>query len=81
MQAIQTKFLGPTNTKPARIKAFTESGKSVVLSYEYGCGAEQNADRAVMTLCKRMGWSGTLHCGSTASGYVYTFEQFNALVV
>ena len=34
MQAIQTKYIGPTNTKGARIKAFCAAG-SITIPYNY----------------------------------------------
>ena len=42
MKAIQTKYLGPTNHKGARIKAWADGWGSVIISYPH----EYNAERA-----------------------------------
>lgn len=40
MQAIQTRFLAPTNTKGDRIKAWCARG-SITVGYDYGIDGEQ----------------------------------------
>lgn len=57
MQAIQTKYIAPTNTKPARIKATVQAG-SVTLSWEYGLDVEENHKAACVALRERLGWVG-----------------------
>lgn len=53
MQAIQTRYLRATNTKPSRIKALCERG-SLTLTYNSfnGLGGEQAHIEAVNQLCK-----------------------------
>ena len=52
MQAIQTKFLGPTNTRGSRIKA-TCWLTSVTVSWDYGANVEENHTAAIEALvCK-----------------------------
>jgi hypothetical protein len=41
MQAITTKFFGPTNRLGARVKAYCERG-SLTVSWDYALGIEQN---------------------------------------
>jgi hypothetical protein len=50
MQAIQTKYLGPTNTKGSRIKAWCERG-SVTVDYDQysGVGAHDKAMKALIS--------------------------------
>jgi len=69
MIAIVTKFLGPTNTKPARVKA-TAGGNSVTVSYH---SDDFPHKLAALNLCKKMGWTGKLVGGHTSTGMVYVF--------
>ena len=56
MQAITTKFLGPTDTKGARIKASTGEG-SMTVAYEYDAdNSEARHRRAAQLLAERRGW-------------------------
>jgi len=66
MKAIQTKYLGPTNTKLSRVKAFVD-GNSVVLSWDYSIGCEANHIAAAETLRVKQGWTGKFY-GKLASG-------------
>lgn len=44
--AITTKFIGPTNTRGSRVKAFLPSGLSVTLSWDHALNSEENHARA-----------------------------------
>ncbi len=46
MKAIQVRYLGPTNTKGARLKAWTDAG-SITESRDYELGADQQAKRLI----------------------------------
>ena len=68
MQAIVTKFIGPTNHKGARIKASAQAN-SVTVSYEYGADGQDGAhDLAAKALIREMGWFGTWIRGATPDG-------------
>ncbi len=77
MQAITTKFLGPTNTKGSRIKA-TCWLMSVTVSWDHALNVEDNHNIAIDELVERMNRersnkdnSGTWHVvavGSLADG-------------
>lgn len=79
MQAIMTKYIGPTNHKPSRVKAYTEAfPRGVTVSWEYGAGnlssssdVEANHDRAAKAFIQKLGWHGNWVRGSTRDGYVY----------
>ena len=60
MQAIQTRFLSPTNSRGARIKAWCKAG-SKTMAYHYGMNTDLNHYEAAMQLFKQLGWdnSGT----------------------
>jgi hypothetical protein len=55
MQAIITKYLGPTNTKGSRIKA-TCAAASVTLGYDSALNSDGNHRAAAEALCKKLGW-------------------------
>lgn len=71
MQAIQTKYLGPTNHRGARIKATCDSG-SVTVSWDYSHNVEDNHRLAAEALSLKLGWlmvtHGTVHTGSLPDG-------------
>lgn len=76
MIAIQTKYLGPTNYRGSRIKAWTESGHSLTVDYphERNQGADAHSV-AALALAKKLGWPGDLISGGTDKGYVFVFAH------
>lgn len=79
MQAILTKVLPCTNTKPTRIKAYTEGGNSLILSWAE-CdreGRDQGHAHlyAAQRLCDKMDWRGRLIGGGTPTGYAFVFAD------
>lgn len=78
MQAIQTKYLAPTNSRGARIKA-TCAAKSITVSYAYELNIAENHRLAATELKTSLGWSGTLESGSLKDGsYVHVFRRESA---
>ena len=66
MKAIQTRYLGPTNVRGSRIKAFAEGGNQLTVSYDHD---SDNPHRdAAVALCKKLGWAGTLAEGGLPNG-------------
>lgn len=57
MKAIQVKFLGPTNTKGSRWKAFVDGGNQVTVSTDYALNSDENALQAATKLLYKMGWN------------------------
>ena len=55
MQAIVTKFIGPTNTRGARIKATAYAG-SITLSWDYALGTTGNHRAAALALADKFKW-------------------------
>ncbi len=55
MQAIQTKYLGPTNFRGSRVKAMAQSG-SVTVGWNDAYDTDDNHRNAALTLAKRLGW-------------------------
>lgn len=66
MQAIQTKYLSPTNTKPSRIKAWCEAG-SVTISYPHEHDESGAHYSAAQALAVKLEWTGP-HYGELKQG-------------
>lgn len=54
-QAIQVKYLGPTDTLGSRMKA-TAFGGSFTVEYNPALNSEQNAEAAMLALVSKLGW-------------------------
>lgn len=71
-QAIITKFVGPTNTRGARIIAKTGGGlNKETVSWNYEAGVEDNHREAAQHLMETMGWTGELIGGGLVEGYAW----------
>jgi hypothetical protein len=66
-QAIETKFLGPTETKGSRVKALCQAG-SITLSWDHSLRPDDNHAAAAQALADKMGWEGDLFGGGKADG-------------
>jgi hypothetical protein len=78
MIAIQTKYLGPTNTKGARIKAFTCNDHSAIINYDYALSDEKLHFEAVKALKEKyaLDWDiSEMSYGGIKDGYVFTFPH------
>lgn len=73
-KAITTKYLGPTNHKGARIKAYAYGG-SIIVPFDYACNGDEMHKRAAMALVRKMGWGGKYKYiqGCLPSGIGYCF--------
>lgn len=80
MQAIITKFYGPTNHKGSRMKATCDAG-TVWMSYEYGLNIDGNHAKAAKMLIDKLGWNtdyyGELVMGGLPGnqGYAHVFTK------
>jgi hypothetical protein len=74
MQAITTKYFGPTNTRGARIKASCPAG-SVSVPYDDELNTEEMHTAAFKVLVAKLGWTtpsyGNWFIGGTQAGYVF----------
>ena len=80
MKAILTKVLPCTDTRPTRIKAYTEGGNSLTVSWtECDEGRTQGEAHmyAARKLCNKMHWGGKLIGGGTLEGYCFVFKNSN----
>lgn len=57
MQAITTKYLGPTNHRGSRVKATCEAG-SVIVGWDHALDSQGNHDAACRAMALKMGWHG-----------------------
>ena len=72
MKAIETKYLGPTNYRGSRCKAWTD-GASIVLDWDHSLNSEGNHRAAAVALYEKMGWHGTIAQGGTLRTDVFVF--------
>lgn len=86
MQAIQTKRLGWTNSRPSRVKAESSSGHKITLSWDE-CQDGNRSDEeahgyAASVLVQKLGWftaTNYLIGGGFKDGYVFVFSDSNIL--
>jgi hypothetical protein len=71
MVAILTKYLGPTNFRGARVKAYTETKLSVTVHWDHALNPEENHRVAAMALVAKMCWTGRWVGGATEQGYAF----------
>lgn len=75
MQAIQTRYLSPTNTKGARIKAWAKAG-SVTISYPHELSGQACHRAAAEALARKFEWTGEKYgdlLGSQLINHDYVF--------
>ena len=76
--AIFTKYLGPTNYRPGRIKAWAKSGGklSITIGYPHELSHSQAHAAAAIALCDKMGWTfGLLHQAHAENGCVFVMGR------
>lgn len=74
-QAITTKYVAPTNHRGTRVIATSGSGHRLVWSWKYELGSYENHRAAAEALARKLDWRGTLHGGSTKTGYSFVFDE------
>jgi hypothetical protein len=73
MQAILTKYLGPTNTKGGRVTArWAETGRKVTEPWDYELDVRENHEAAARALVAKADLGNPrLYAGSTKTGYAF----------
>jgi len=77
MKAIQTKYLSPTNTKGARIKAFDFDGNSITIPHDYECNDSGAYYKAACAFLDKMRWQwdrSKIVNGAVKGGYVFCYN-------
>jgi hypothetical protein len=70
-QTIITKFLGPTNSNGARVKASCEA-KVMIFAWDHSLSSQDNHSAAAMKLAKdALVWEGSFIVGALNTGYVF----------
>lgn len=76
MQAITTKFLGPTNSRGSRIVAKCQA-KRIFVNWDYSLDLDANHELAATELSKRLGWDkapyGKMVGGALPDGIGFAF--------
>ncbi len=67
MQAILTRYHGPTNTRGSRITAKAEAGRTSV-AYDHALNYDQNHRAAALALMAKVGWEHDLASGTLPGG-------------
>lgn len=70
-QAIETKYIGPTGHRGARIRATTVGGGDLMHSWNYALGIEGNHYAAAEALRVELDWSSIKAGSATAKGYAF----------
>ena len=77
MIAILTKYLGPTNSRGSRIKAYTSNeGQSITISYDYALDGEALHRKAAQALMDKMNWPNKLVAGGIEGGYAFVMLPY-----
>jgi hypothetical protein len=82
MKAISTRYIGPTNTRGARLVASDGDGNRCTIPYPMNLSGAAVHASAALALCQKKAWSGELIAATTAEGYVFVWvngsERFTA---
>lgn len=74
-QAIETRYLGPTNHRSSRIVARSASGHRIICSWDDALGVDENHHAAAQALADKLGWRSRLATGALANSYVHVFVE------
>ena len=74
-QAIETKYLGPTNYRGSRITAKAPAGK-VTLEWNYELSTEENHVEAAKALANKFEWNyDEMVTGALGNSYVHALKR------
>lgn len=75
-QAIQTRWIPPTNKKGARVSAQADGGR-VVVSWDHSLNVDGNHIHAATTLANKLGWPTDIMVGGglpKSNSYCFVFN-------
>jgi hypothetical protein len=72
--AIETKYVGPNNSRGSTIVAKANKQK-IIVSYDHSLNPDENHAEAARALCRKNNWTGNLVKGGTKDGYVFVFAD------
>ena len=70
-QAIETYYIGPTNSRGARVKAVSGSGISITTSYDHALSIGEVHAAACKALVDKMNWGGSWIGGGSKRGHYF----------
>ena len=73
MKAIFTKYLGLTNTRGSRVKAYDGDRNSVTIHWNDELDSDENHKSAAKALCRKMNWAGSMVMGGHKNVNVHVF--------
>jgi hypothetical protein len=73
MTGIQTKYLGPTEKRTARIVAWTTSDKPIRItdSYDASMSLYENHANMARRLAEKLDWTGDYYSCNTPNGFIF----------
>ena len=74
MQAIRTRYFGPTNVRGSRIQAKCEA-KTIYLSYDHALNLDENHQAACQKLLSIMDWGSPMVGGTFANDMYWVFQN------
>lgn len=75
MQAIQTRYFGPSNVRGSRIKAWADAG-SITIPYPHELSGQACHRKAAQALADKFGWKGAYLGGQLPNGdYAFVADQ------
>lgn len=72
---IQTRYLGPSNTRGGRIVADAGMKRRVTVKYDHSLSQYGAHAKAAKALCDKFEWRGDMTAGGTETGYVFVFHN------
>lgn len=82
-QSIQTRYIGPTNTRGSRVKARSSSGLSLTLTWDDALDTDANHRAAAEALARKLKWGGRWLAGGgqDGKGNVYVNDDGDGFTV
>ena len=79
MQAIETEYRGPTNTRGSRIIARAQAGR-ISVPYDHALSIQENHDAAARAFIAKLGWYGSWVRGGAPNGKGNVYVAINGHV-
>ena len=74
MQAIQTRYIGPTNYLGSRVKAYSEAfSRGVIVPFDHSLNTEARHDAAARAFIVAKGWHGSWVRGGSPDGRGFVY--------
>lgn len=81
MKSIETRYLGPTDTRGGRILATDHDGHRITVPYDHALNPDAMHRAAAYALCRKLGWHGTYYQGSNQRGYAFVCKDDDAYFI